>query len=1260
MTPVSYPLRHVSIRVPWHDNGWNGSVCKDPTHNTACLKLVNIARTKNETQLEQVAGLSLKELDPGRFPPCVKERGTFMAPFALERFHEHPYAETSPDTHSHFRPTSLRYPAYGAAALPFRWMMKSVVFGDPKNGERGLVNEFPLHEVDDALEPELKFESHWIQDHRNHRALLGGFWDHVRPEESLVFFYAKQVPLVDDIGKRVLIGAGRVLKIGPLTEYKYEGLTEGMIRSLLWERMVVHSIREGFDDGFLMPYQQALMQSNDGESFDPAEVVAFAPDDRFNEFSYATEHVGNDAAISALLSCRNALLRASELFPLDIQPQERWIDRELGRLWKKRGAFPGLGQVLSATGVGMGSFVAQALQDKVGDEGNPWEAWRRAIAKPKAELPAELARHIDATLAKAWQRMAPERQQFLELLSRFDISHEQADVLAIPEARLENGVPLSDKEFIANPYLFFETTRLSSIPVSLGIVDRGVYPTPFVRDTFPLPMPTGISTPVDGRRLRALVVQELERAANEGDTLLSKAEVITRLRAPDSEKQGEGTEVTADLMAVVEEDRFAGELRVVEMADDRPAYQLERLAVVGELIRTRITGRAGGKRLSVTADWRRELDELLGPASGDADERAKEERARQEKSAALKEIAASRFSVLIGPAGTGKTTLLSVLCRRPEVQSEGILMLAPTGKARVRMEDVARRAGVTNLSAKTLAQFLSASGRYDGATQRYLLTGAAGEKTVRTVIVDECSMLTEEMLGALLEALSGVHRLVLVGDPRQLPPIGAGRPFADIVSKLQPSDIESRIPRIGVGYAELTVPRRQDAGEREDMQLAAWFGGSALSPGEDQVFELLSGKRKSNTVQFETWETPKELESKLPEVLATSLNFDPALEEWQAFAKTIGGQVAGQHVYFNRGRSGAFAEAWQILSPTRQKPWGVESINRFIHRRYKSNQVDVAQAPVPPWKRRITKPSGDQQIVYGDKVINNRNSPVYKKRVYPEPTEGAYLANGEIGIVVGQLRTKNWNYEPKAMEVEFSTQQHSSFKFYPSEFDDEHQARLELAYALTVHKAQGSEFDVLILILPRSPIMLTRELLYTALTRQKQKLVILHQGSAIDLQRLSSEKYSATARRRTNLFGAPRPVLVGDSFLEDRLIHRTARGEAVRSKSEVIIANLLHANKINYHYEHPLEKGGVVKYPDFTIEDDNTGITYYWEHCGMLQDPAYNKRWERKKVWYRDQGIREAVEGGEQSNILIETHDRPNGGIDSAEIDRIIRRIVRP
>ena len=517
-------------------------------------------------------------------------------------------------------------------------------------------------------------------------------------------------------------------------------------------------------------------------------------------------------------------------------------------------------------------------------------------------------------------------------------------------------------------------------------------------------------------------------------------------------------------------------------------------------------------------------------------------------------------------------------------------------------------------------------------------------------------------MGALIEAITGVHRLVFVGDSRQLPPIGAGRPFVDIIAQLAPPDLEKRFPRVATGFAELTVPRRQGSVERDDLQLAAWFGGAATAPGEDQVFEILAGRRISEHIRFVQWETPDALEQSLTKVIAETLGFAPHMDEWQSFALSLGAQLDHKGSAWFNVESGAWpssgkqAEAWQILSPVRQKPWGVDPLNRMIHVRYKGPQIEIARNPGK--YRNIPIPMGDCQIVYGDKVINNRNWSVSKKRLYPEPEKNGYLANGEIGMVVGHRCTQAKSWYPNYLEIEFPTQTGQVFKFYKSDFDAEGEASLELAYALTVHKAQGSEFEVVFLVLPRSPLMLTRELLYTALTRQKRKVVVLHQGCATDLQKLSSERYSAAATRLTNLFGPSKPVKIGDVFLEDRLIHRTSRGEAVRSKSEVIVANSLDGKKIAYQYEQPLELDGITKYPDFTIEDDDSGVTYYWEHCGILRDPAYRRRWEEKRAWYRAHGILPQSEGGGPKGTLIVSEDQPDGGIDCGKIDALIKLIT--
>ena len=246
--------------------------------------------------------------------------------------------------------------------------------------------------------------------------------------------------------------------------------------------------------------------------------------------------------------------------------------------------------------------------------------------------------------------------------------------------------------------------------------------------------------------------------------------------------------------------------------------------------------------------------------------------------------------------------------------------------------------------------------------------------------------------------------------------------------------------------------------------------------------------------------------------------------------------------------------------------------------------------------------------------------------------------------------------------MEFTSQRNHDYDFPVREFGgDEASPPLELAYALTVHKTQGSEFGTTFVVLPNPCWLLSRELLYTALTRQRDRVVILHKGSVRELRRYASERYSDVACRLTNVFVAPNPTPIEvdgkDSFLEEGLIHRTKRGDLVRSKSEVIIANELFAQGIDrYEYEAPLTLAdGKTRYPDFTIIDDDTGASYYWEHLGMLNNPDYRRSWERKAESYRESGILPHEDGGGAEGTLIITRDDERGGIDAEAIAKLIR-----
>jgi hypothetical protein len=1226
------PLRHVSIRVPWHDGGWDGTVCRDPKGNAACLVLKEIRDTRDDDREETLAGQSIQKLDQAtQWPACVGERMTFMAPFEFTRMVKHPYASFS-DAHAHIKPVAFHHPPYSAATIPFRWMAREDAWE--------LAEQLDL-DVDPAREPMEGWleRNNWVQDHHNQRALLDTFFDAIAPDRSLCFFYAKQVPTVDD-ADRVLIGAGRVLGIGPPLEYSYASASK--IRSYVWDRAIQHSIRPGSGDGFLLPYHELLARAAIDPTIDLRACTALPPADRRAEFSYAGEHVTHDGALAALLACREALENAKPHLETSIDANLRWIDERLGELWRLRGPAPGLGSALIAFGIDHGNFLALELASMLADNEDPFPLIDRVVADPSL-LSERGQGYLSRTSRDKWNAIRekrPERRRLLELLARFELTPDQAKRFYVAEEREEIWPGLTDQLLLENAYLVYEHDRVSKDPVSVWTVDRGVFPAPIVRDAHPLPEDTKVDDPTDRRRVRALAVVALEAAATDGHTVQPRSSVVRTIRGFPLDPP---CPVDGDLMDLVE-DSFGPPIVIAEMATGEVAYQLDRLDETMRLIRAFVTKRLSGVRHEVTADWRLLIDEELGE-SGAGDEL--EERARQEKAATLAELAASRISVLIGPAGTGKTTLLKLLVNHPSVAAGDVLLLAPTGKARVRMQMS------TKQKASTLAQFLVPFGRYDPPTGSYRVLGSDKFDGAKTVIVDEASMLTEEMLAALIDSLKGVDRLILVGDARQLPPIGAGRPFFDIVEQLQPKGIEAAFPRVGSGYAELTVRRRHIGEVREDVQLADWFSGQPLGAGEDEILSRLLEQDDMRTLRFVEWEGADDLREKLLDTLVDEVAELSGRDDVLGFELSIGGSEFESKAYFHRSKTHAKSESWQILSPVRGLTHGVRDLNRLVQTTFRAATVAAAR---DARFRKIPRPLGPEGIVYGDKVINLVNHTT--DWVYPKDDALNYVANGEIGVVVGQYKSQNakWKGAPWKLQVEFSSQPDFAYDFTPAQLQEEGTPMLELAYAVTVHKAQGSEFGLCLLVLPRTSRVLSRELLYTALTRQRDRIVILHEGDRSALKGYASDYFSETKRRLTNLFVPPKLTAVHDRFLEDRLIHKSSRGEPMRSKSEVIIADQLAAAGMDYEYEVPLlAPDGSTRWPDFTLIDADTGRTIYWEHCGMLSDPQYRARWERKLDWYNRQGILRIEESPPAAaRVLVVTEDDEKGGMSSEAIRLLV------
>jgi len=1222
-------ISHLNVRVAWHDNRWSGCVCRSPSANSFCVDLDRIREARNEQAEEAVAGQPFGTLGANELPPCIAESAAFMNDSEWWRVVEHPYQSITraASTHGHLRPTRVEVPAYSTFAVPFLWMLR-------ESQER----------IDDSLPVELPpdeeppFHSPWVFSAARQEALGQLFFGRLTEGRSLITFYTKSGHPLGDKINRLVVGIGRIDAVGPPLYYE---AGSGPVYPL-WDRIIRHSLRPDGHDGFILPYHDYLEPTGDpvedARRVDLLTEIAVVPEpSHIMAFSYAGELSTPDITLSTLVRALESVRRIRQhgISKGPWERREEWINAEIASAWSDRGAFPGTGATLEALGLRLGTALVLELMVRgaITNDTDPWPVIS-PILEGRCQPPQSVYAADVAVVAKTWTALTDDQRALLHLLSRFALSPAQAKRWF--DRRMRQGTvraPVDELQILANPYRIAELDLgdAKEHPVGLGVIDRGLLPDATILAKHPVPPPSALESPLDERRVRATIVTVLRRAAEEGDALLSEDDALTRIGELDLERPC--VVPTAWVGAHVSELADEVERLDVFVNPDQGTHisclQLVELKTLEDKLRSVLAKRAQRDVASLAEDWARLLTLALG--EGDSQLAETDERSRQattEQASALEALTTRRLSVLVGRAGTGKTTVLGALLKSDRLAKDGILFLAPTGKARVRL---GQKTGAT---AMTVAQFLYQLGRYDGVRQRPLVTGTDLYRKERTVVIDECSMLTLEDLAAVLFALDMAHveRLILVGDPNQLPPIGVGRPFADLVEYLD--EARASGDHVAGALARLTTELRTTAGAPSDaLRLASWYTRELQPIDADRVLSDLELGGSFNDLQLEFWETPDGLRSKLSELFVTSFRMADS-DDLESFnINALGLTKEGWVPYDDHDG----AERFQILSPVRGHPHGVHDVNRWVQRTFRA---DTLRAARQPWGVKL----GDEEIVWGDKVILVRNGRTsgwdgrHKQRVEE------YLANGELGVAAPAPKAlKN------SLNVAFANRPDVRFAYRKSQFAGG-DSPLELAYALTVHKAQGSEFGVVYVILPKQTRLMTRELLYTALTRSRDRLVLLIEGTdPTFLYDLTRPERSETARRNSNLFvGGVRRDYEHVPYAE-HLVHRTIRGELVRSKSELVIANYLHAEGLNYQYERPLEgtaAPGRLR-PDFTFVDD-AGDVLLWEHLGMLARPDYRRSWDWKKAWYEANGFREGV------NLFTTTE---NEGLDATLIVDVAARV---
>jgi hypothetical protein len=1227
-------MYHLSMRVAWHDSRWRGTVCNNPVENSFCCALDRIRMSKVPEDEVPFAGKQFSLLQPKELPPCKAESGGFMAENEWTRLFEHPYAKSSPETHGHLKPTKITVPAYSTYAVPFWWMLKK----NQKEIDQSLPKPLPPDE-------EAPFATSWVFGRARQEKLLEMFFDQRLASgkhaagKPLALFYCKEGHPLGETINRLIVGVGSITKIDKIIRYE----TQSRDAYAMWDRIVRHSIRPDGDEGFLLPYHDYIAPIGDAKEYARRlqllqEIAVTPADEHRRDFSYAAELVKPSAALTVLKRCLDAIRKVQEhgIAPGDWKPKEDWLNKQIAAAWRDRGAFPGAGSALEAMGLRLGTSLCLDLQaaDVLGAEDDPWPVLD-AMFRGKKKSPKEYAADVEAA-AKTWINLPDERRKLLLLLSRFDLSPTQAKRWFEPRLRKAATLVMpTDAEILANPYRMVETDLGAGgeLAVAISTVDQGLFPDTRIAAKHPVPKPSNVSSPNDERRARVALVTTLRTAETEGDTLLSLDETLDRVeKLPLSTPCDLGSD-----WVLTHQDYLQGVVETLSVPAGRggetvTALQLTRTQSIENGLRKVLLARCSAAAPVIQENWSGLLAAAIGKKADPKNPRSKQ--ALAEQASALQTLVSRKLTMLTGRAGTGKTSVVGALFQSTKLKSQGILLLAPTGKARVRLTTA------TNAEAQTVAQFLHGRTRYDGERQRPLLEPKNPEKGVpyakeRTVVIDECSMITAEGLYAVLKALDLQHvqRIVLVGDPNQLPPIGAGRPFADLVGTLRQGKTSEgeEVKTRAAALAELRTEVRAVKGQQSDaLRLAALFASGDVTVDADRILNDLASGAKLNDIEVCYWKTVEDLRKALLNQFKTHLGVS-GRSDTAGFNKSFGFEDNGQISF---GTPDA-AENWQILSPVRMHAYGVHELNRWIQGAFRADELKRAR------DRRAIK-LGDEEIVHRDKVIQIRNDtrPGYDWQA-GEAVDDVYLANGEVGLVAQKGKSGYLN-------VLFAGRPWLTFGYNKYDFS-EAGVSLELAYALTVHKSQGSDFEKVFVVIPKQCRTLSRELVYTALTRSRERLVLLMEGDDVGKLAELQEK-SDTLRRNTNLFCAVVREKPDQVPYAEHLIHRALKGHKVRSKSELVIADALFRMDIDYQYEKEyVSPTGWKTRPDFSFVDA-AGELIIWEHLGLLHEQRYSDDWKRKSKDYLADGF---VEG----KNLFTTRDDERGGLDARDIQKTAGKI---
>ena len=427
---------------------------------------------------------------------------------------------------------------------------------------------------------------------------------------------------------------------------------------------------------------------------------------------------------------------------------------------------------------------------------------------------------------------------------------------------------------------------------------------------------------------------------------------------------------------------------------------------------------------------------------------------------ALKNALTHKLTILTGGPGTGKTTILRALVDILKAKKVRVHLAAPTGRAAQRLSET------TGGFASTIHRLLN----YDAATGGFTANENAPLAT-DFLILDEASMLDARLASALLQAVPARAHLLLVGDTDQLPSVGAGNVLKDLIAvSAARSDSDS-----SSAASTSTSPSSTGASP----------AAPALPVTRLSVIYRQQGQSQIVTTAHSINSGDPTLGAVLPDVTSAQvwadLNFIAAADTEDCVRKVI--ELVTEFIPRKLKWPHPIHDV-QILAPMHK---GVAGVGNF------NTQLQSALNPLRPGARALRSVHGEYRP--GDKVIQLRNN--YDKALF----------NGDIGTII------SIDTEAGTLDAKFD---HDTHTFDRGEF-----ANLALAYAISIHKSQGSEYPVVIVPLLKAHfMMLQRNLIYTAITRGKKKVFLVGDPAAYAMAVRNAESKTRVTHLQEKILAA--------------------------------------------------------------------------------------------------------------------------------------------